>query len=57
MALTKKQREGLLKILGFLSGLGYTCARDKNYHSIAEAMDVVCNDLRNMLDEDGGSEE
>lgn len=56
MALTKKQREIILKNLGFIDGLGWVFVMDEKYQSIAEALDAVCGDLRKLLDEDGGSE-
>lgn len=52
MALTKKQRELILKNLGFLDGLGWVFVMDEKYNSIAEALDAVCGDLRKLLDDE-----
>lgn len=56
MALTKQQRELILKNLGFLDGLGWVFVLDEKYMTVAEALDAVCGDLRKVLDEDGGAE-
>lgn len=56
MALTEKQREIILKNLGFLDGLGVMFVLDEKYMTVAEALDAVCGDLRKLLDEDGGAE-
>lgn len=66
MALTRKQREILIKNIGFLDGIGWVFAIDERLTQFAEAMDCVCSDLRKVLDdddrpgasiEDGGEEE
>lgn len=56
MALTRKQRESLIKNIGFLDGISWVFAIDDRLNQIAEAMDCVCSDLREVL-EDGGEEE
>ena len=56
MALTKQQRDLILKNLGFLDGLGWVFVLDEQYMTVAEALDAVCGDLSKVLDEDGGAE-
>ena len=56
MALTKQQRDLILKNLGFLDGLGWVFVLDEKYMTVAEALDAVCGDLRKVLDEDGGAD-
>lgn len=52
MALTRKQREILIKNLGFLDGISWVFAIDDRLNQIAEAIDCVCGDLREVLDDD-----
>lgn len=56
MSLTDKQREIIIKNIGFLDGLGWVFVIDERMTQIAEALDCVCSDLRQLL-EDGGAEE
>ena len=57
MALTKKQRETLIRQIGVLDGLTWLWTMtDKDLKVMAEALDGVVGELQNVLDEDGGAE-
>ena len=57
MALTKKQREMLIRQIGVLDGLTWLWTMtDKDLKVMAEALDGVVGELQNVLDEDGGAE-
>ena len=57
MALTKKQRETLIRQLGVLDGLTWLWTMaDKDLKVMAEAIDGVVGELQKVLDEDGGAE-
>ena len=56
MALTKKQRETLIRQIGVLDGLTWLWTMtDKDLKVMAEALDGVVGELQNVLDEDGGA--
>ena len=57
LALTKKQRETLIRQIGVLDGLTWLWTMtDKDLKVMAEALDGVVGELQNVLDEDGGAE-
>ena len=57
MALTKKQRETLIRQIGVLDGLTWLWTMtDKDLKVMAEALDGVVGELQKVLDEDGGAE-
>lgn len=57
MALTKKQRETLIRQIGVLDGLTWLWTMtDKDLKVMAEALDGVVGELQNVLDEDGGAD-
>lgn len=57
MALTKKQRETLIRQIGVLDGLTWLWTMtDKDLKIMAEALDGVVGELQKVLDEDGGAE-
>ena len=57
MALTKKQREMLIRQIGVLDGLTWLWTMtDKDLKIMAEALDGVVGELQKVLDEDGGAD-
>ena len=57
MALTKKQRERIIRQIGVLDGLTWLWTMaDKDLKVMAEALDGVVGELQKVLDEDGGAE-
>ena len=57
MALTKKQRETLIRQIGVLDGLTWLWTMtDKDLKVMAEALDGVVGELQKVLDEDGGAD-
>lgn len=57
MALTKKQRETLIRQIGVLDGLTWLWTMAKSDLKVmAEALDGVVGELQKVLDEDGGAE-
>ena len=57
MALTKKQRERIIRQIGVLDGLTWLWTMaDKDLKIMAEALDGVVGALQQVLDEDGGAE-
>lgn len=57
MALTKKQRETIIRQIGVLDGLTWLWTMtDKDLKIMAEALDGVVGELQKVLDEDGGAE-
>ena len=57
MALTKKQRETLIRQIGVLDGLTWLWTMSgSDLKVMAEALDGVVGELQKVLDEDGGSE-
>ena len=57
MALTKKQRETLIRQIGVLDGLTWLWTMtDKDLKIMAEALDGVVGELQKVLDEGGGAE-
>lgn len=57
MALTKKQRETLIRQIGVLDGLTWLWTMtDKDLKIMAEALDGVVGELQKVLDEDGGAD-
>ena len=57
MALSKKQREILRKNVALLCAIRWVFATSDQYQQLVDALDGVCGDLREVLDEDGGAEE
>ena len=56
MALTKKQRERIIRQIGVLDGLTWLWTMaDKDLKVMAEALDGVVGELQKVLDEDGGA--
>ena len=57
MALTKKQRETLIRQVGVLDGLTWLWTMpDTDLKIMAEALDGVVGELQKVLDEDGGAD-
>lgn len=57
MALTKKQRETLIRQIGVLDGLTWLWTMaESDLKVMAEALDGVVGELQKVLDEDGGVE-
>ena len=57
MALTKKQRETLIRQIGVLDGLTWLWTMtDKDLKIMAEALDGVVGELQKVLDEDVGAD-
>lgn len=57
MALTKNQREILIRQIGVLDGLTWLWTMSgTDLKIMAEALDGVVGELAKLLDEDGGSE-
>ena len=57
MALTKKQRETLIRQIGVLDGLTWLWTMtDKDLKIMAEALDGVVGELQKVLDEDRGAD-
>lgn len=57
MALTKKQRETLIRQIGVLDGLTWLWTMsESDLKVMAEALDGVVGELQKVLDDDGGAE-
>lgn len=57
MALTKKQRETLIRQIGVLDGLTWLWTMaESDLKVMAEGLDGVVGELQKVLDEDGGAE-
>lgn len=55
MALTKNQRERIIRQIGILDGLAWLWLIEEKLQPFSEAVDSVVTELQKVLDEDGGA--